>query len=167
MNNLDYDHIPIPINRNTEDIIRKSKAEIDRICYHITKRNKTRYKVLKSLFFYMMNPIYRLINPAVLKELKIKAHQPMDSELQYYELMPLTDKSIEVGENCTGCGTCERVCPASNIKIVNQKPEFQHQCEMCFACDEWCPTDSIHHWSRAKGVKYHHPEVNLIDMLNR
>lgn len=167
MNNLDYDHIPIPINRDSEDIIRKSKAEIDRICNSIMKRNKTRYKVLKSLFLHMMNPIFKLITAAVIKELKIKAHESMDCELQYGELMPLTDKSIEVDEKCNGCGTCARVCPVNNIKIVNEKPEFQHRCEMCFACDEWCPTNSIHHWSRAKGVKYHHPEVRLVNMLNR
>ena len=29
MNNLDYDHIPIPINRDSEDIIRKSKVKIN------------------------------------------------------------------------------------------------------------------------------------------
>lgn len=167
MNNLDYDHIPIPINRDSEDIIRKSKAEIARICNCIMKRNKTRYKVLKNLFLYIMNPIYKLIRPAVIKELKIKAHEPADSKLQYDALIPLTDKSIEVDEKCIGCGICAKVCPVENIKIVNKKPEFQHRCEMCFACDEWCPTNSIHHWSRAKGIKYHHPEVHLVNMLNR
>lgn len=24
---------------------------------------------------------------------------------------------------------------------------------------------SIHHWSRAPGIKYHHPEINLTDMI--
>lgn len=167
MNNLDYDHIPIPINRDSEDIIRKSKVEIEHISRRIMKKKKTKYKLLKRLFLYMMKPIYKLIWPSVIKELKVKAFMPVDSELQYYELMPLTDKSIDVDEKCTGCGTCLLVCPVNNIKIVNKKPEFQHRCEICFACDEWCPTNSIHHWSRAKGVKYHHPEVSLVDMLNK
>lgn len=167
MNNLDYDHIPIPINRNSEDIIRKSKVEIEHISRYIMKKKKTKYKLLKSLFLHIMKPIYKLITPSVIKELKVKAFMPEDSELQYYELMPLTDKSIDVDEKCTGCGTCLKVCPVNNIKIVNKKPEFQHRCEICFACDEWCPTNSIHHWSRAKGVKYHHPEVSLVDMLNK
>lgn len=165
MNNLEYDHIPIPINRATEDLVRKSKVEIDRICTCITKRKKTRYKVLKRLFFHMMKPVYKLIQNAVIKELKVLADQPQDSELLYSELIPMTDKSINVDEKCNGCGICAKVCPVDNIKIVNQRPEFQHRCEMCFACDEWCPTMSIRHWSRKNGVKYHHPEVTIKDML--
>lgn len=69
------------------------------------------------------------------------------------------DKSIAVGDDCTGCGMCARVCPANNIDLVNKRPEFQHRCEMCFACDEWCPQSAIQHWSRAKGIKHHHPGV--------
>lgn len=166
MNNLDYDHIPIPINRDTEEIIRKSKAKINRICDSIIKKRRTKYRLVKKLFLYLMEPIYRLMRPAVIKELKQKAQVPADSELDYEQLMPLTDNSITVDAGCTGCGICEKVCPVNNIEIVNCKPEFQHGCEICFACDEWCPTDAIHHWSRANGVKYHHPEVRLTDMLN-
>ncbi|OQB20545.1 MAG: NADH-plastoquinone oxidoreductase subunit [Firmicutes bacterium ADurb.Bin182] len=165
MNNLDYDHIPIPINKNSEDIIRKSKMKTERICCSIINKKKSGYRLLKSLFFFMMKPVYKLISRAVIKELKAKAHEPMDREMTYHELVPLTDKSIIVDENCTGCGICAKVCPAGNIKIVNKKPEFLHRCEICFACDEWCPTASIHHWSRASGVKYHHPEISLADMI--
>lgn len=166
MNNLDYDHIPIPINRNHEDIIRMSKLKIDRICSYIINNRKTRHKVVKDLFFLVMKPVYILMRPAIIKELKVKAHEPADSGLQYYELIPLTDKSIIVDEKCIGCGTCARICPVDNIIIVNKKPEFQHRCEMCFACDEWCKTDSIHHWSRTNGIKYHHPEVCIEDMIS-
>jgi MinD superfamily P-loop ATPase len=70
-----------------------------------------------------------------------------------------------VDEKCTGCGTCAKVCPVNNIKIVDKRPEFQHKCEMCFACDEWCPSNAIHHWSRSEGVKYHHPDVSISDMI--
>jgi MinD superfamily P-loop ATPase len=102
---------------------------------------------------------------SVTNALKDKAKEPMDSDLKCFELMPLTDKSIIVDEKCTRCGTCARICPVGNIKIVEKKPEFQHRCEMCFACDEWCPSGAIHHWSRSQGVKYHHPEIKLSDML--
>ena len=81
------------------------------------------------------------------------------------ELIDINDRPILDPEKCNGCGTCEKVCPVNNIKIVDKKPEFQHKCEMCFACDEWCPYNAIHHWSRPEGVKYHHPEVKISDML--
>lgn len=165
MNNLDYDHIPIPINRNHEEIIRKSELEIDQICSYIINNKKTRHKVGKDLFLIIMKPLFNIMRPAIIEDLKVRAHEPADSGLLYYELIPLTDKSIIVDEKCIGCGICARVCPVENIVIVNKKPEFQHRCEMCFACDEWCPTESIHHWSRAPGVKYHHPEINLMDMV--
>lgn len=167
MNNLDYDHIPIPINRNSEDIIRKSKMEIDRISSSILKMKKTRHKPLKNMFLLIMEPFFRSMRPTILKELKEKAHEPAGSRLHCSELIPLTDKSIRVDGKCTGCGICAKVCPVSNINIIDGRPEFQHRCEMCFACDEWCPVEAIHHWSRKNGVKYHHPDVQLKDMIKR
>ncbi|MBP7072254.1 MAG: EFR1 family ferrodoxin [Clostridia bacterium] len=165
MNNLDYDHIPIPIVRDQEIIINKSKAKIDDICYRIINKRGTKYKTVKKLFGLLMTPLYKLIRQSVTNDLKGKAKEPMDTGLKYFELIPLTDKSIIIDEKCNGCGTCEKVCPVNNIKIVDKKPEFQHKCEMCFACDEWCPYNAIHHWSRPEGVKYHHPEVKISDML--
>lgn len=166
MNNLDYDHIPVPIIRDQEIIINRSKIKIEDICYRIANKKGTKYKLPKTLFNLLITLMYKLMRNAVVNDLKKKAKQPADSSLKYFELMPLTDKSIIVDEKCTGCGICARVCPANNIKIVDKRPEYQHRCEMCFACDEWCPCKAIHHWSRAEGVKYHHPEMKISDMFS-
>jgi len=165
MNNLDYDHIPIPIIENQEVIINRSKTKIDDICYRIIKKRGTKYKIAKNMFKLLMAPLYKMMRQSVTNSLKKKAKEPVDTKLKYFELMPLTDKSITVDGKCNGCGTCAKVCPVNNIKIVAKKPEFRHRCEICFACDEWCPSNAIHHWSRSEGVKYHHPEVKLSDML--
>jgi ferredoxin/flavodoxin len=165
MNNLDYDHIPIPIEKDSGIIICRSKNRIDDICNCILKKRGTKYKGAKVLFLFLMTPLFRLMQKPVINGLKEKAKVPGDSKLEYSELIPLTDKSIVVDEKCIGCGTCANVCPVQNIKIVDKKPLFQHRCEMCFACDEWCPHSAIRHWSRRKGVKYHHPDVRLSDML--
>lgn len=164
MNNLDYDHIPVPIIRDSGVIINKSKDKIDGICCRIINGKGTKYKFAKLLFYLLMKPLFKLMRKAVINDLRKKAKEPVDTRLNYHELIPLTDKSIVVDEKCIGCGTCAKVCPASNIKIVDKRPEFQHRCEMCFACDEWCPSGAIHHWGRAEGIKYHHPDAKVTDM---
>jgi len=165
MNNLDYDHIPIPIIRDQEIIINRSKAKIDDICNRIIKKRGTRYKTAKALFNLSMTPLYKMMRQSIINDLCEKAKEPMDTQLEYFELIPLTDRSIVVDEKCTGCGICARVCPVNNIKIIDNRPQFHHRCEMCFACDEWCPSNAIRHWSRSEGVKYHHPDVSISDMI--
>lgn len=159
MNNLDYDHIPIPINRDHDEIIRKGNIKNNDIYNRITNGKGTKFGFAKTLFFYLMMPLYALMRNPIMRDLKVKAKESEDSKLTYHELVPLTDKSIVVDVNCIGCGMCASVCPVANIEIVNKRPEFLHKCEMCFACDEWCPQNAIQHWSRDKGIKYHHPSV--------
>jgi ferredoxin len=49
------------------------------------------------------------------------------------------NKGFNVSDACTGCGTCETVCPVANIVMKNKKPSFQHHCEQCMPCVQWCP----------------------------
>lgn len=167
MNNLDYDHIPVPINRDQDTMIRKSKQTIKAICERVIRRKKNPYRIVKALFNWLMTPMYLAMKSLYITDLKKKAREPMDTTLKYYELMPLTDKSIAVDDKCNGCGTCARVCPVQNIKIVDHKPDWQHHCEMCLACDEWCPSKAIHHWCKTEGKDYHHPEVKVSNMLRQ
>ena len=91
MNNLDYDHIPIPINRDQQVIINKSKTKIDDICYRIIKKRSTKYKIAKILFNLLMTPLYKMMRQSVINALKEKAKEPMDTKLTYFELIPLTE----------------------------------------------------------------------------
>ena len=165
MNNLSYDHIPVPIEKNSALIIRNSKATIDDILNRISLKRRGRYQFLRSIFNLAMTPMYAALKKACLFSLRESAKEPADCDLGFRELMPLTDKSILVDNHCNGCAICTRVCPVHNIQMVDKRPVWQHQCQMCFACDEWCPQSAIHHWSRADGVKYHHPDVKIKDML--
>ena len=80
--------------------------------------------------------------------------------------IPKMDKSFLADEKCTGCGICEKVCPAQNILLIYGKPAWQHHCEQCFACLQWCPEEAIQYGrSTAKKKRYHHPEITLKDML--
>ena len=46
-------------------------------------------------------------------------------------------------EKCTGCGSCEPVCPFGIIKVVDEKAQVKEGCNLCGACVEACPEDAI------------------------
>ena len=79
-------------------------------------------------------------------------------------------KSIVLNSNgkCNGCGICNRICPADNIEIVDNKPRWSDHCAGCFACLHWCPEEAI----SLSGLdtiigRYHHPEVKISDMIKQ
>jgi formate hydrogenlyase subunit 6/NADH:ubiquinone oxidoreductase subunit I len=78
------------------------------------------------------------------------------------------DKKFWVDDKCNSCGICTKVCPAGNIEMINEKPEWLHRCEQCFACLQWCPQEAIQCGKKTvKYLRYHHPEVILKDMLEQ
>lgn len=83
-----------------------------------------------------------------------------------YDRVPRMDKPFYADEKCTGCGICEKICPARNISLVDKKPAWQHRCEQCFACLQWCPEEAIQYGKgTVKRERYRHPEITLKDML--
>lgn len=72
--------------------------------------------------------------------------------------------------NCTGCGSCEKVCLSAKIKMVNGKPEWQKDmdCFSCYACLNFCPERAIQlksskllqYYTKQNG-RYHHPKISL------
>jgi len=82
------------------------------------------------------------------------------------QVMRKEDKHFWITEKCNGCGTCEKVCPVDNIKLVDRKPVWLHKCEQCFACIQWCPQEAIQYGKNTVGRKrYRNPHVTLRDML--
>jgi ferredoxin len=76
------------------------------------------------------------------------------------------DKSFHVDEKCNSCGICEKICPASNIKMADGRPVWNHLCEQCLACIQWCPREAIQYGRKTHLYKrYHHPEVALNEMI--
>lgn len=73
--------------------------------------------------------------------------------------------------SCTGCGTCEKVCPSQKIRLADGKPVWQKdaQCYFCYACFNYCPTQSILVGKRyiQKDGRYSHPGVTANDIAGQ
>lgn len=46
-------------------------------------------------------------------------------------------------DQCIGCKKCEKVCPLSNITVVDSKPVWNHNCTHCMACIHQRPAQAI------------------------
>ena len=47
-------------------------------------------------------------------------------------------------EKCTGCGTCEEVCPVEAIKVEDGKAKVdEEECVECGTCVEECPEGAL------------------------
>ncbi len=106
------------------------------------------------------------LKPFFINPMKNTAKVPKDSNCSMDELIPLMDRSYHVDENCTSCGTCSKVCNVLNIKMVDDKPVWQHHCENCLACIKWCPKRAIHGYGELP-EGYHHPDVEISDILRQ
>ena len=77
-----------------------------------------------------------------------------------------SDRNFTV-EGCNGCTICERVCPANNIVMQGNRPQFQHRCEQCLACLQYCPQKAINYKNKTqKRTRYHHPDVPIQERID-
>lgn len=139
------------------------QEKLDKICQCVSKRQKGKLETRGIMRKIVLAPLlYLAIKPAFsrrYRKLSSSTHKP------FTELIPFADKAFEVDAKCVGCGTCAKVCPVDNIKMVDGKPIWQHHCETCLACYVWCPKEAIGGKIVSYNEQYHHPNVKLSEML--
>lgn len=71
----------------------------------------------------------------------------------------MNTKQFYATDKCTGCGTCEKVCPVNCI-VVRKKPAWNKTCTHCLACINRCPVHAIQHAKRTiHKARYLHPDL--------
>lgn len=71
---------------------------------------------------------------------------------------------LKIGDGCTLCGICTRVCPMSNIKIENSRVEIGNDCISCLSCLSLCPEGCI---TASKDVKHIIPPLPMEKLFRR
>lgn len=76
------------------------------------------------------------------------------------------DKKFNVNSNCTGCGTCEKICPVSNVKLKESKPTWNGKCIDCMACINICPSKAINIGNKTlKKNRYINPYIKRNELI--
>ena len=78
------------------------------------------------------------------------------------------DRKYSVGDKCTGCGICQKVCQANNIVMIGDAPSFLHQCYRCMACIQYCPQNAVlFNGKEMNKPQYTHPDFPAEKMIRR
>ncbi len=139
----DADALPLFLQRR---MFRGWGKRADKIAYAIRSRQRGLAR--------MFNPIMTLLFSG-----------QIDKAYRKGELSPDIDQNFWVDGECNGCSVCLRICPVGNIKMVGDRPVWQHHCEKCLTCIQWCPKEAIQFAdATTKRKRYHHPDVGLSDL---
>lgn len=152
-------------NKNKRPTILKDRQKkLEAICEYIRVRKTGRYETRRMFIKILIAPFMLIIKPVFLHR-----QQKLAGEFNrpFQELIPLADRSFQIHPKCDGCGICARVCPVSNIEMVDHQPVWKHHCENCLGCYAWCPKGAIYGAMVKYNEKYHHPEVKLSEVLRK
>lgn len=96
-------------------------------------------------------------NDAEVETESISGKERMVSILFFAAMPNAVIKKAKVNGNCTGCGTCVKICPMGNISLADGKPVWGPSCEVCMRCINLCTTGAIEMMSSAGRKQYREP----------
>jgi ferredoxin len=163
--------VTMPDNSNPTTITQQQrmfsnwKKKLEVIYQYVNARKTGRYE--NTLLFNLI--AFPYMAKGERETLNLYSKLANSTNLPYEELVLLSDRSFLVDDKCNGCKICANICPATNILIINDKPNWQNHCESCLACINWCPKKAISGGIMTDRVQtnYHHPGVKVSDMVLR
>ncbi len=71
---------------------------------------------------------------------------------KWYNSRLTKTKSFTVGNECIGCGICQKRCPTNSIMFQDNKPVWTNKvCIHCMACISYCPKNAIEYGKMSAG----------------
>jgi len=151
------------IGDKEQRLFQEWQKKLDFICEYVGARKEGRFEASSRLLVSLFYPIDKYYGRW---RVESRYNKLLNANLTMDEIRHMMDASFHTDEKCDGCEICSRICPVNNIKLVDGKPTWQHHCERCLACLQWCPKEAIQFDKDSIGRKrYHHPDVELSDML--
>lgn len=134
-------YIPSFPVKNTEKLWAKAQKRTEQIICDVKKKKRQRFQI-----HTVLNSIYHRRYPAYDRS---------------------CDGSFSIGENCNGCGLCDKICPVDNIKMQDGRPRFLHHCDHCLSCLNHCPQTAIDWKDKTKGKeRYRNPRVTAKELIS-
>ena len=77
-------------------------------------------------------------------------------------------KKFAANDACVSCGTCVKVCPRNNIRLVGGKPSFGTNCIGCLSCVQYCPSQAINIGKiTEKRERFPNPHIKAEDLTQK
>lgn len=74
--------------------------------------------------------------------------------------------NIVVGDDCSNCQICTRVCPRGNITLMEEKPVLGDNCEFCLGCVHHCKNNVLNLNKEANpDERYINPNIKLSNII--
>jgi len=167
--NYAFFHKPLPETSSREKklraiMYRKCDEKLNKIARLIADQTATKLETTGTTARILSFFLLRLSNRLFRSRYRKLSDSVSDSAEW---LTKNADKTFLTNDNCVGCETCSRICPVSDIVMRDNRPDWQHKCETCYACYAWCPNAAIYGDIVEYERRYHHPDINLSDMLWR
>ncbi|MBQ7653226.1 MAG: EFR1 family ferrodoxin [Clostridia bacterium] len=113
-----------PSKETAEKIVAKAESKLPAVIEIISSGKNFSRASFPSFFTFIENPIF----------------------YKYF----VNDVSYYVTDECISCGKCEKVCPLSNVQMIDGKPVWKGNCTQCMACISSCPKNAIEYGNKTK-----------------